>query len=338
MPRVAGADPGTSSLDLVILEKGAVADQCRFTPEELQADISRPIRWLVERGPLDLVAGPSGYGLPLVRAEACSDRHLDLMVLVRPDDKPRRQGVARFASLVRAFRNSGLPVVFLPSVIHLPTVPIHRKINRIDLGTADKVCVAALAIHLVGSSDFCLIEMGSAFTACVVVQSGQIVDGLGGTSGPVGGRSLGAWDGEIAYLFSPLAKEDLFRGGILDQVDDDASEPWFRESLVRAVAGLQAVTPFRHLLLAGRLLESNPGLSEGVSADLAKLGTVVRLGNLASAWVKHAAQGAALLADGLAGGTNAALVDRLRLREAAGTVLDWLRHPRTGDVQTAFLG
>jgi predicted butyrate kinase (DUF1464 family) len=52
--------------------------------------------------------------------------------------------------------------------------------------------------------------------------------------------------------------------------------------------------------------------------------------------VKQAAQGAALLADGLAGGTRAALVERLALRAAAGTVLDWLRHPRAAQVRAAF--
>jgi predicted butyrate kinase (DUF1464 family) len=39
---------------------------------------------------------------------------------------------------------------------------------------------------------------------------------------------------------------------------------------------------------------------------------------------KQAAQGAALIADGLAGGTYAPLVDALHIREASGTVLDHL--------------
>ena len=44
-----------------------------------------------------------------------------------------------------------------------------------------------------------------------------------------------------------------------------------------------------------------------------------------AAAVKSAARGAALLADGLAGGRYAPLVDGLRLREARGGVLDHLR-------------
>jgi len=135
--RVAGTDPGTSSLDVLILEDGIVGEQCRFTPQQLQDDASLPVRWLSERGPFHLIAGPSGYGLPLMHAADCTERDLALMTLVRPDergpDDARRQGVLGFSSLLRAFRASDLPVVFLPGVIHLPTVPAHRKINRIDL-------------------------------------------------------------------------------------------------------------------------------------------------------------------------------------------------------------
>jgi predicted butyrate kinase (DUF1464 family) len=52
--------------------------------------------------------------------------------------------------------------------------------------------------------------------------------------------------------------------------------------------------------------------------------------------VKQAAQGAAVLAVGLAGGRWAGLVVSLRLREAAGTVLDGLCGPRAAEVRAAF--
>src|SRR5207237_5776362 len=125
------------------------------------------------RGPFDLVAGPSGYGLPLVPAKDCTDAQLALMSLVRPDDRGA-SGVAKFSAVARAFRDSGLPVVFLPGVIHLPTVPPHRKLNRVDLGTADKLCVAALALDRVSNTwtregPVCVVELGSGFTAAVVL-------------------------------------------------------------------------------------------------------------------------------------------------------------------------
>lgn len=346
--RVAGTDPGTSSLDVLILEDGHAADQCRFTPEQLQADPELPVRWLQERGPFHLIAGPSGYGLPLVRAADCTPRDLALMTLVRPDergpDDARRQGVLGFASLLRALCSANLPVVFLPGVLHLPTVPPHRKINRIDLGTADKLCVAALALSQrarqldmeLSAYHGCIVELGSAFTACLVLRGGQIVDGLGGTSGLPGWRGGGAWDGELAYLLSPLSKRDLFTGGVASVADAAAGRRWFREMLVKAVASLQAVTRFEEVVLSGRLLQSEPELAEQVALDLSLLVRVVTLETLPGAWVKHAAQGAALLADGLAGGRHAPLVTQLAVTSARGTVLDWLHHPRAAELRSAF--
>jgi predicted butyrate kinase (DUF1464 family) len=341
--RVAGTDPGTSSLDVLVLHDGAVADQARFAPPDLQADPSAPARWLEARGPFDLIAGPSGYGLPLVRAADCGERELALLRLVRPDERgpadERRKGVLGFSAVVRALVSSALPVVFLPGVIHLPTVPGHRKINRIDLGTADKLCVAALALARAGevaAYSACVVELGSAFTACVVLHEGRVVDGLGGTSGPLGWRSAGAWDGEVAYLLSPLSKRDLFAGGASSVPDTGTGRTLYVESLRKAVAGLLAVTPFAEVVLSGRLCEVEPVLAQEVRRALALAAPVVELPSLPGAWVKHAAQGAAVLADGLAGGRYTPLVERLELRGAAGTVLDGLVHPRAAEVSAWF--
>jgi predicted butyrate kinase (DUF1464 family) len=322
-PRVAGADPGTSSLDLLILEDGIVGEQVRFLPDQLQADPALPVRWLEERAPFDLIAGPSGYGLPLVRAADVTEEQLRLMSLVRPDEAGREQGVAGFTAMVRAFCDSALPVVFLPAVIHLPTVPPHRKFNRIDLGTPDKLCVAALALAARPQATFCVVELGSAFTACEVVQQGRIVAGRGGTCGAVGWQSGSAWDGEAAYWLGPLSKDDLFHGGA-SEVDPGMGRTWLRESLLETVAGLHAITAFDEIVLSGRLLECDAALAEVVTQDLLDLAKVTRLESLTAAWVKHAAQGAALLADGLAGGSYASLIETRALRQASGTVLDWL--------------
>jgi predicted butyrate kinase (DUF1464 family) len=319
MLRVAGTDPGTSSLDVLILEDGAVADQTRFSPKQLHANADAPTQWLIDRGPYDLIAGPSGYGLPLKRAAACTAADLDLMALVRPDERGQGQGV------------------FLPGVIHLATVPAHRKLNRIDMGTADKLCVTALAIAQHPVRTFCLVELGSAFTACIVVSDGKIVDGLGGTSGPLGWRSGGAWDGEVAYLLSPLSKHDLFTGGIASAHDRPAALVHFCESLLRAVAGLRAVTPFMDVILAGRLLEDEPVLTDIIAGELSSLAAVHRLPSLPNAWVKHAAQGSALLADALLGGRFAPLAERMELCGASGTVLDWLCHPRAAACRSLLL-
>jgi predicted butyrate kinase (DUF1464 family) len=334
MVRVAGTDPGTTSLDVLILDHGLVADQARFTPEQLRAEPKAPVAWLLQRGPLDLVAGPSGYGLPLVAGRDCTEADLARMSLVRPDETRKDQGVAKFSALLRAFSQSTLPVVFLPGVIYLPTVSSHRKLNRIDLGTADKVSVAALALaqealhgHPIDGVSCCLVELGSVFTACLVIRAGQIVDGAGGTSGPVGWGSAGAWDGEVAYWLSPLGKGDLFAGGASFCPDRTTAVAWFVEALLKCVGGLLAVHAFAKIVLSGRLLETEPEVVDRVGQELSRVATVDRLASLPGAWVKHAAQGAAILADGLAGGTFASVADHLALRQASGSVLDWICHP-----------
>jgi predicted butyrate kinase (DUF1464 family) len=73
------------------------------------------------------------------------------------------------------------------------------------------------------------------------------------------------------------------------------------------------------VLVTGRLA-SAPGLLDALAERLAGVAPVRR-----ALAVKSAARGAALLADGLAGGSYAPLVDRMRLREARGGVLDHLR-------------
>jgi predicted butyrate kinase (DUF1464 family) len=337
--RVAGADPGTSSLDLLVLQDGAVADQHRFTPDEVRTDPNAVLGWLARRGPFDLVAGPSGYGLPLVGARECTNRQRGLMSLVRPDDQAR--GVAGFSRLIEVLCESPLPVVFLPGVVHLPTVPAHRKVNRIDLGTADKLCVAALALALcegqLEAYRACVVELGSVFTACVVLAGGRVVDGRGGTCGPIGCGSGGAWDGELAYLLSPLTKDDLFTGGVEGLEDRALARRAFCEGLLEAVAGLLAVTPCDEIVLSGRLLQTQPDLASAAAETLSALRPVAALGSLPGAWVKHAAQGAAVVADGLAGGRRAGLVGSLRLLESSGSVLDGVTHPRARDVLSCGL-
>ena len=328
MLRVVGTDPGTSSLDLLLLVDGAVSDQVRFPagtpPDSLAATLRQ---W----SPINLIAGPSGYGLPLIRSETLTERDLDLMALVRPDERGSEVGVVGFRAWVRAFLATGQPTVFLPGGIHLATIPPHRKANAIDLGTPDKVAVLALALHghgratgeLPAMATFAVVEVGSAFSAVLVVERGRLVDVAAGTRGPIGLLSGGSWDGEAAYWLAPLSKADLFRGGLADLGPTGPAA--FRESLRKHVAALREVTPFDRLYLSGAGAD-RPEIAALVTSALAPRVDVHPLPTLPGAWVKHAAQGSALLADGLAGGQEGeALVDALDLRGASGTALDFLR-------------
>jgi predicted butyrate kinase (DUF1464 family) len=346
MPRVAGVDPGTVSFDLCVLQDGEPKVEEVFETGSLSEDSAPLLEALARHGPYDLVYGPSGYGLPLVAAADVGERELAEMVLVRPDEARADAGVGGMRSLLRALARSGLPVVFGPGVIHMPSVPRHRKYNRIDLGTADKVCAAAYAIadqcarRGIGprETSMVLLELGGAFTAALAVSGGQIVDGAGGSSGPLGVRAAGALDGELAYLLGPaLRKNTLYTGGALDpaggldMTDLEAvwrspahAEGWtaLLEAAAKAVRSLVVSIPTPHeVVVSGRLAH----LGDLIAALGSSLGDVAPVLALVPGRASAAAHGGALLADALAGGRNAALAEALRLREAAGSALDHLR-------------
>jgi predicted butyrate kinase (DUF1464 family) len=346
MPRVAGVDPGTVSFDLCVLEDGEPVVEQVFETGSLSQDSAPLLDALKRHGPYALVYGPSGYGLPLVAAADVEERELAEMVLVRPDEARAEAGIGGMRSLLRSLARSGLPVVFGPGVIHLPTVPRHRKYNRIDLGTGDKVCAAACAIvdqstrRAIGPHEtaMVLLELGGGFTAALAIDQGRIVDGMGGSSGPLGVRAAGALDGELAYLLGPaLGKNTLYSGGALDPAGEleltdlealwssgEHAEGWtaLLEAAVKAVRALTVSVPTPHeIVVSGRLAR----LSGLLAALTSSLSDVAPVTPLRPGRASAAAHGAALLADALAGGPHAALADALKLRESSGSALDYLR-------------
>jgi predicted butyrate kinase (DUF1464 family) len=327
LSRVAGVDPGTVSFDVCVLDDGEVILERSFSSEEVGADPAPLVETLVEHGPFELVLGPAGYGLPLVAAEHVGERELELIVLLRADEPRGPVGVGGMRAIVRALLAAGLPLVFGPGAIHLPTIPAYRKWNRIDLGTADKVASAALCIadqsRRLGvdfaETSFVMLDLGGAFSAALAVDGGRIVDGLGGSAGPIGARACGALDAEVAYLLGgALSKRTVFSGGALEPVASDEGWLALAEGAAKAALALTVSVPApREILVAGRLAEA-PGVLDALAARLGHLAPVRSV-------PKGAAHGAAVLADGLAGGRYAALVDRLRVRDASGTALDHLR-------------
>jgi predicted butyrate kinase (DUF1464 family) len=347
VPRVIGIDPGTVSIDLCGLDDGRVFLDRSLPTAEALADPAALLALLDAAAPLDLVAGPSGYGLPLVPARDVTDAELRLAYLAAEGESG---GIGGLRSLARALARSSHPVVLTPGVVHLPSVPAHRKVNRVDMGTADKVCAAALAVREQARRrgcaerdvSFILLELGGAFSAGIAVSGGRIVDGVGGTSGPLGVRAAGALDGEVAFLAGEVTKATLFAGGAADVAGDrsatveELARPrtararvaWdaYVESAAKATAALAVSVPRPcEVILSGRVARvpaARDALAEAIAAVVGETPVHVLTGFAAVA--KQGAQGAALLADGLVGGTEAALVHALGIREARGTVLDHL--------------
>src|SRR5688500_2457014 len=294
-PRVAGIDPGTVSTDVCALDGGEVLLDESFRSADLALDPAPLVDALVAHRPLDLVLGPAGYGLPLVPGERVGERELALMLLLRSDQSGARAGVGGMRAMIRALIGAGLPLVFGPGAIHLPTVPEHRKWNRIDLGTADKVCSAALCIvdqaerlGLAYEENRCImLELGGGSSAGLAIDLGRIVGG--GALDPRGELDLSA----------PAALEAM-RG------DPDRRFGWLalEEGAAKAALALTAsVSAPREILVAGRLAGA-PGLLDALAERLAGVAPVSAATGLGTGG-GTAAQGAAVLADGLAGGRYA---------------------------------
>jgi len=340
--RVIGIDPGTGSFDFFGMDG-----------EKIILDISVPVpdvaqnpRVLVDTVrsvfPLDMIVGPSGYGLPVTQIRDITEGELTLMV---PDDKsiPLYDGIRM---VIRLMKEEGFPLCFTPGVIHLSTVPAYRKANKMDMGTADKVCCVALAIREqaelcgIGYSEtsFVLAEVGYAFNAVIGVEGGKVVDGLGGTSGGPGFITLGSMDSELAVRLGNFPGIVLFSGGAKDASGKDDLIPeelakehhkypqaWnmLLESIAKGVAAMMvAVEKPREILLSGRL-SGIPEIAEALTTKLSKFGEVRKVGRQANV-AKEAAEGAYIIGEGLLGGKYKGIVDSLELRGARGTMHDYI--------------
>ena len=167
------------------------------------------------------------------------------------------------------------------------------------------MCAAALAIDdqsqrlrvPLTDTSFILLELGGAFTAAIAVAGGRIVDGIGGSCGPIGAKASGALDAEVAVLAGRVTKAMVFGGGVANvrgepQSDVDAvAQPttargrlaWdaFVEGACKAVAALRVTLPHPpEILLSGRLARSSV-VFRVLSERLADVAPVRRLDGFA---------------------------------------------------------
>ena len=336
MVRVIGIDPGTKSFDLCGLEDDNVILDISIPTADISnnADIVPDILREIDA---DVIVGPSGYGLPVTHITDIGERELFLMSLVKKEDKKSILGMRR---TIHRLRDDGFPVYFIPGVIHLPTVPEFRKYNKIDMGTADKLCCAALGIHDqslrlgrdYNKTSFIMLELGYGYTAATAVKDGQVVDGIGGSSGNIGYLSLGCMDAELAYLLGGFDKELIFRGGIESiahapeqLMENETAREAYLESAIKDVLSLTASVQPEEILVSGRLSKV-PGMLEELRMRL-DMAPVRGVDGFGVESIKEAAQGAAVIADGLAGGKYSELIDVMGIRQAKGTALDYILLP-----------
>ena len=351
--KVIGVDPGTKSFDVIGLEDGKVRLDLSFPSEVVAKDPARIVRAIGEFN-ADLIIGPSGYGVPLKHITELTERDRFEMTLVREDELQEIPVLIGLQEMINEMAEKGLNVWFIPGVIHLPTVPEWRKYNRIDMGTADKMAITVLGIYDQAKRlgidyddvSFVLLEVGFGYNYAGAVRGGKIIDGIGGTifPGPAYVNS-GALDGEVTYLLGQVRKWHLFWGGasiiaaneILPQEDfarrmDERpfATAWeaMKDGFLKAVASELAILgDAREVILSGRLMRIDE-LRKDVKDLLDEhFGLpVVRQRGLGGR-AKEAAQGSAIIADGLAGGEFRDLVKHIELRRSRGSVLDYVKLP-----------
>ncbi|MFQ6129479.1 MAG: DUF1464 family protein [Candidatus Hadarchaeaceae archaeon] len=364
--RVLGIDPGTKSFDLCGLENGEVYfEEILDTPE-----VAKKPELLIEATekamPLDLIAGPSGYGVELtylrnLNIQTLRDWYLTYILLLKEEDLEAALekgdiGIMVYSAMTETameMKRRDWPVCYIPGVIELPTVPAHRKINKLDMGTVDKMCIGVLGVYDQSKKlnipysevSFILVEMGFGYNAVLGVSEGKIVDGIGGTTGGIGFLTAGGMDAELMQLVGGWEKVDMFTGGgisvsgklspeeLIECADDDerCEVAWgaMIEGIVKGVASMTATVPHpKEILISGRLTRIER-VKDELLGRLGKFAPVRRIGWLQGARrVKESAQGYAIVADGLAGGKFAELIEWMDIKNAKGTALDHIHHPK----------
>ncbi len=317
----AGIDPGTGSYDVVAIEDGKVVFRRTIPTEEVRAS-PEIIADVIDESGAEVAAGLSGYGLPIKHFSELDE--VDLLLMTLNFDSERAIGLR---NIIKSLKERNVNLYTVPAVIHLPTVPPWRKMNRIDIGTADKLCSAVLAVAKLSEEEeltklnFILAEIGEGFNAFIAVRNGRIVDGMGGTTSFPGYSSLGAMDAELAYLIGEFPKKLIFSGGIKSfasewKINDNEVINILSEFVLKGIRAMEVSTDADFYVLSGRF-------APDVLRKLRSEGKEVRLlGGLGRG--KQSAQGAAIIANAVAGGEYRGIVEYMRIFEAKGTLLDYL--------------
>lgn len=287
---------------------------------------------------VDGIGAPSGYGLPLKKLDQLTAEDYFLLSL-KPNEKPHL--LRKFLEGMKGLVNC--PCYLLPGVKHLSTVPSWKKINKIDLGTADKLCATIWSLeHLsreldVNWSDlsFIHVELGFAFNAFISVKKGKISGGIGGSCASSGFLSGGYLDAEVAYLLGKdLSKSTVFSGGARINGVKTPSELWkadndrwkaYIEGILVDVTRIDPKGQIKTVCLSGRFLEDKL-LVNCLKNELEGLGRKIYL-IMVEGKASTAARGSAVLVNGLLGGNYSSLVTLLELTKASGSVLDFIDYP-----------
>lgn len=313
--RVLGIDPGTGMWGFVFMEEGFVSEEKAIQTSLIKSDPEIVLK-LAKRA--QLIVAPSGYGTVLKRVSDLTENDFFEILLKRKDETSESHlkvknetKVVGLEAVLRLLKEESLNAFVIPGVKLLPTVSEEKKQGKIDMGTPDKVCAAAAGIvdqarRLKLSYDetnFVLAEIGFGFDAFIAVENGHIIDGIGGTLASSTWRGK---DGEILYLEGKVSKEELRK--------NDVGKKEVQEGSLNDISKLRQEFEPKEILVSGSKSDEVFGFLKQ------NLKNVVRL-NASKA--SNAAYGAAVIADGLAGGRFKEVVDLIGIKNSKGSNLDY---------------
>lgn len=231
----------------------------------------------------------SDLSTPFTRLAAVPNMGLGEMI---PRHYTSEQGEMLYEFLI-ALGYGNINSYFAPSVKQLSSVPLHRKLMRENLGTANDLCaVAALLAQLRAREAawsemrFLCLEVDPDFRSILVVEGGRIVNGM-----------------------SSVASTD-------DQLQE-ASQQAFWEGLAQELAGFVAIHHFEDIVVLGQLKDAFiERFADSYQVYLFPYGKPDFEGF-------EAASGAAAIAAGLYGqNAHAEIVERLQIRGANNSLKD----------------
>ncbi len=347
MYRVIGIDPGSLTWDFFGLDNKEIILDSSIPSKELIEDPKKALSIIKSVENIDLIVAPSGFGLPLKKVIDLTED--DLFLTLLKFNKKEKDKLIGLEEILRLIKAEKIPGIIVPGVKHLPTIPRYRKINKIDMGTADKLCTAVTGIRdqmerlkiKPKNTNFILVEIGYGFTSVLAIENGQVIDGIGG-SNIMGFRACGSLDGELAYLIKNINKKDIYSGGlsfiaghldltlkeIISLAKKDAQTKMafnaYISELTKAIYAISSSysnkNKITEILIAGRSSELHY-IKDKISSNLDDLLPVKLMKSFGSV-SKHAAQGAAFIANGLLGGEFEPIISNIKIKEAKGSILD----------------
>ncbi|MHA1167533.1 MAG: DUF1464 family protein, partial [Candidatus Hodarchaeales archaeon] len=265
MIRTIGIDPGTSNWSFYGMDDDGKVFLDAILPAKSEL-LDSMVKLVVDQCPVDGIGAPSGYGLPVRSLDKLNEKEWFLLAL-----KKKNGSFLLRKFLKRLLTEIKVPCTVLPAVKHLSTVPNWKKVNRIDLGTTDKLCAAIWTLNEIEEKKKCgwskisfiHAELGYGFNAFISVEQGKVTGGIGGSIASSGFLSGGFIDSEIAVLHSNLTKKAVFSGGMKVEGVDKPSDlikcdiiRWesYIKNIIVDIARIDPVGKITDVFLSGRFI------------------------------------------------------------------------------------